>query len=97
MKIKYVDWFGTKVEETTDTMIWRIKSLQEKNTRLQKELSDESLQTLVWDKKCPNCKHGGTGDTCTPDQDKYSNGTCFEPMIDVSKDQPTQDNKEKRS
>ena len=33
-KVKYIDWFGTAIEETVDSMIWRIKSLQEENTRL---------------------------------------------------------------
>ena len=43
-KVKYVDWFGSKVEESTDDMVTRIKTQQKENTILRKRLLDLELE-----------------------------------------------------
>lgn len=34
-KVKYVDWFGSTIIEPVDSMIWRIRRYEEKNTTLE--------------------------------------------------------------
>jgi len=43
-KVKYIDWFGSTISESTDDMIIRIKTQQKENTMLRKRLLDLELE-----------------------------------------------------
>jgi len=42
-KIKYVDWFGTKIDESADDMVKRVQALQKENTVLRRKLLEIEL------------------------------------------------------
>jgi len=42
-KVKYVDWFGSKIDESTDDMAKRIQALQKENTVLRRKLLEIEL------------------------------------------------------
>jgi len=44
-KIKYIDWFGTIVEEPISSIIWRIKELEKQNTAIKEYI--EELRTKI--------------------------------------------------